>query len=153
MRVVENITTSAHVEDVWQVLADVEHWRDWTPTVIEIKPLSNSGLTVGARYRVVQPKLTPAIYEVTECVPNQTFTWVHKVPGGVLIADHRLFPRNGATEVELSFTSQGLLANLVGKMFSKIISDAVALEAKSLKSRCDSLALRESGVQNPERKT
>jgi hypothetical protein len=151
MRVVQKCITSARLDVVWQVLADVEHWRDWTPTVTEIKPLSNSGLTVGARYRVVQPRVRPAIYEVTECVPNQTFTWVQMFFGGVMIADHRLSSRNSATEVELSFTSKGLLANIVGKMFSKIISDHVATEAKSLKNRCDSLAMHESGVQNPER--
>jgi Polyketide cyclase / dehydrase and lipid transport len=140
MQVVQKFITPAHTEAVWQVLADVEHWRDWTPTVVEIKSLGSQGLTVGARYRVVQPKLRPAIYEVTECVPNQAFTWVQKLPGGGMIADHRLSNRDGATEVELSFTSKGTFANLVGKIFSKLISDYVATEAKSLKSRCDSLA-------------
>ena len=57
-----------------------------------------------------------------------------------MIADHRLSPSDGATRVELSFTSKGLFANIVGQMFSKLISDYVATEAKSLKSKCDSLA-------------
>ena len=56
-----------------------------------------------------------------------------------MIGDHRLSFHDGATEVELSFTSKGLFANVVGKMFSKLISDYVATEAKSLKSRCNSL--------------
>jgi hypothetical protein len=123
--------------------------RDWTPSVVEIKPLSSSGLTVGARYRVVQPKLRPAVYEVTECVPNKAFTWVQKLPGGAMVADHRLSPRGDATEVELSFTSKGLLANIIGRMFSRVISDYVATEAKGLKSRCDSLAVQ-GGGSNPE---
>jgi hypothetical protein len=48
MRVAQQFITPARADIVWQVLADVEHWRDWTPTVVEIKPLSNKGLTVGA---------------------------------------------------------------------------------------------------------
>jgi carbon monoxide dehydrogenase subunit G len=140
MRVAQRFITSARPDIVWQVLADVEHWRDWTPTVVAIKPLSNKGLTVGARYRVVQPKLPPAVYEVMECVPNQAFTWVQKLVGGAMIADHRVSPSDGGAEVELSFTSKGLLANIVGKVFSKLIRDYVATEAKSLKSKCDSLA-------------
>lgn len=140
MRVVQKFVTPAQPGSVWQILADVEHWRDWTPTVEEIKPVHANGLRVGARYRVVQPKLRPAIYEVTECVPNQAFTWVQKLPRGGMIAGHRLSFRDGGTEVELSFTSEGLLAKIVGKMFSKLIRDYVATEAKSLKSRCDSLA-------------
>jgi carbon monoxide dehydrogenase subunit G len=140
MRVAQRFITSARPDIVWQVLADVEHWRDWTPTVVEIKPLSNKGLTVGARYRVVQPQLGPAVYEVTECVRNQAFTRVQKLLGGAMIADHRVSPSDGGTEVELSFTSKGLLANIVGKVFSKLIRDYVATEAKSLTSKCDSLA-------------
>jgi hypothetical protein len=138
MRVVQKFITPARTD-----LASSCRCRtlaDWTPTVVEIKSLSNQGLTVGARYRVVQPKLRPAIYEVTECVPNQAFTWVQKLPGGGMIGDHNLSNRDGVTEVELSFTSKGTFANLVGKIFSKLISDYVATEAKSLKSRCDSLA-------------
>ncbi len=138
----QKFITAARPSTVWRILADVEHWPDWTPTVVEIKPLSSSGLMVGARYRVVQPKLRPAVYEVTECVPNKAFTWVQKLPGGTIVADHRLSPRGDATQVELSFTSKGLLANLICKMLSRLISDYVATEAKSLKSRCDSLAVQ-----------
>ena len=139
MRVVQKFITPARPEIVWQFLVDVEHWPDWTPTVLEIKSLSNNGMTVGARYRVVQPRLRPAVYEVTEYVPNQVFTWVQRLPGGGMIGGHRLSPRDGATEVELSFASKGLVANIVGQMFSRLISDYVATEAKSLKGRCDSL--------------
>jgi len=57
-----------------------------------------------------------------------------------MIGGHRLSSRDGATEVELTFATKGLFANLVGKMFSKLISDYVATEAKSLKIRCDRLA-------------
>jgi hypothetical protein len=91
MRVVERYVTSAPSDIIWQILADVEHWPDWTPTIIEIRPLGGMGLNVGARY-LVQPKLRLAIYEVTECIPNQRFMWVQKLPGGALVADHRLAP-------------------------------------------------------------
>ena len=137
MRTVERFVTAAPAELVWRILADVEHWPNWTPTVLEAKPLSQSGLRVGARYRVTQPKLRPAVFEVTEYTPNQAFTWVQRFPGGTMIADHRLAPRDGETEVELSFTSSGLLANLVSMMFSKLIREYVATEARSLKRQCE----------------
>ena len=140
MRAVERFVTSAGPDLVWSVLADVEHWRDWTPTVVEIKPVNGTELAVGARYRVMQPKLRPAVYEVIEYVPNQRFMWVQKVPGGTMIADHRLAPRNGGTEVELSFRSEGLVANIVGSIFSKMIGEYVAIEARSLKAHSDNLA-------------
>lgn len=140
MRVLERFVTKASPETVWQVLADVEHWRDWTPTVVEIKPLTDNGLKVGARYRVTQPKLRPAVYQVTECIPNEAFTWTQKFPGGTMIADHRITSNGHGTEVELSFRSQGILGNLAGKLFSKMIADYVATEARSLKARCEAIA-------------
>src|SRR5262249_33605399 len=85
----------------------VEHWPNWTPTELEVKPLGNTELRVGAQYRVTQPKQRPAVYEVTECTANKAFPWVQKRPGSTMIADHRLVPRNGTTEVELSFASKG----------------------------------------------
>lgn len=139
MRVVERFATPASPAVVWQILADVEHWPDWTPTVVEIRALGSTGLRIGARYRVVQPKLRPAIYEVTECIPNQRFIWAQNLPGGALVAGHCLSPRDGATEVELSFVSKGLLANVVAGLFSKMIRQYVATEARSLKNRCDAL--------------
>ena len=137
MRTVERFVTAARAEVVWRILADVEHWPNWTPTVLGVKPLTQAGLRVGARYRVTQPKLRPAVYQVTECTPHQAFTWVQRFPGGTMIADHRLAPRDGGTEVELSFTSSGLVANLVSMMFSKLIREYVATEARNLKRQCE----------------
>ncbi|MGB9070458.1 MAG: SRPBCC family protein [Candidatus Acidiferrales bacterium] len=149
MQATQEFITAARPSTVWRILADVEHWPDWTPTALEIKPLGSSGLMVGARYRVVQPKLRPAVYEVTECVPNKTFTWVQKLPGGTMAADHRLSPHGDATRVELSFTSKGPLANLICTMLSRVIGDYVATEVRSLKSRCDRLAVQ-GGGSSPE---
>jgi hypothetical protein len=148
MRVVEKCLTSADPKIVWRVLADVEHWRDWTPTIIEIKPVNDKTLTAGARYRVVQPKLRPAIYEVTECVPNQRFMWAQNILGGNMVADHRLRPYKGGTEIELSFSTDGLFANLVGRIFSKLIAQYVATEARSLKIKCDYLAAEVAEVRS-----
>lgn len=138
MHTIEKFITTARPDAIWRIIADVEHWPNWTPTVHEIKPLGNTGLRVGAQYRVTQPKL-PAVYEVSECTPNKAFTWVHKLPGGAMIADHRLLARDSGTEVELSFASKGLLADLVSMILSRLIREYVATEARSLERQCKSL--------------
>ncbi len=142
MRVVAKVVTSATADVVWRTLIDVEHWRDWTPTVTEITPLGGARMQPGARYRVVQPKLRPAIYQVSEYVADQRFTWEQHVAGGALVADHRIRPSDGGTEVELSFASRGLLATVIASLFSKIIAQYVATEAQSLKAYCDALSYR-----------
>ncbi|WP_353065213.1 SRPBCC family protein [Tunturibacter psychrotolerans] len=139
METVERIVTSAPAKTVWLLLADVEHWMDWTPTILEVKPLTDGGLRVGARYRVTQPGLQPGVYEVTDCTPNVAFTWVQKLLGGELVAAHRIETRDGATQVELSFSSKGLLTNIATTLLSKKIRDLVATEARSLKNRCDAM--------------
>jgi hypothetical protein len=82
---------------------------------------------------------------VTEYVPGERFTWKQKLPGGGLAADHLIARRKGATEVELSFRSQGLLANIVATIFFKRISQYVATEATSLKTYCDALFYQRAG--------
>ena len=143
MQTVERVIIHADRAAIWQVLADVERWPRWTPTVLEVQPLENHGLHVGSRYRITQPKLRPAIYEVTECVPHQAFTWVQKAPGSVMIADHRLNAGDGAsTEVELSFATEGPLGAILGSFYAKRICDLVRTEARSLKSHCEMLAAK-----------
>ena len=106
---------------------------------LDVKPLTEKGLVVGVRYRVTQPKLRPAVYEVTECVPDERFAWAQKFPGGAMMADHRLISNKTQTEVELSFRSKGFLANFLSAVFSRIIRDYVATEARSLKRTCESV--------------
>ncbi|MBO0910542.1 MAG: SRPBCC family protein [Acidobacteria bacterium] len=137
MRMVERFVTMAPPEHIWRILAEVEHWPSWTSTMLEIRAVGNSELKVGARYRVIQPKLPPAVYEVIECTPNRVFAWVNRFPGATTVADHRLVPLHGGTEVELSVSSEGLLANIVGMMFSRLIREYVSTEARSLKRRCE----------------
>lgn len=146
MRVTETFVTSVQPNIIWDILADVEHWHEWTPTVIEIKPIGNGRFGVGARYRVVQPKLRPAIYEVTECVPCRRFTWASRFPGGVMIADHLITQNDGSAEVELSFCSSGPVGNIVGKVFFGLIRNYVRTEAQSLSDRCDLLAQSEPSL-------
>jgi len=139
MHAVQRFITAAHQDAVWRIIADVEHWPNWTSTVLEVKALGNAGLRVGARYRVTQPKLRPAVYEVTECTPSKAFTWVQRFPGGMMIADHRLVPHDGGTEVELSFASKGFMADIVSTIFSRLIREYVATEARSLRRQCESV--------------
>jgi hypothetical protein len=139
MRTTAHFITAAPPGAVWQVLADVEHWNDWTPTIRQVQPLDDGGLRMGARYRVVQPGLQPTVYEVTTCIPDQIFTWVYRLPGGEMIADHRISARTGQTEVELSFGSKGVIAGILSMLLSRKIRELVSTEASCLQRKCESL--------------
>lgn len=137
MRVVETFETTASAETVWQVLTDLDRWKDWTPTILEIVPLGERSLEAGARYRVTQPGLKPAVYEVSASVPNENFTWMQKIPGGSLIASHVIRATGESTEVELAFYSEGWAATVVATFLSRKIREFVATEARGLKAQCE----------------
>jgi uncharacterized protein YndB with AHSA1/START domain len=139
MRAAESVTIAASISAVWTVLADIEHWNTWTPTVTQVVALNSTELKLGAKYRITQPKLRPAIYEVTAFSPNEAFTWVQTFPGGQMFAEHRLTERDKATEFENAFSSHGLFGNLAGLLFSKTIKRYIATEAASLKKHCEAL--------------
>jgi hypothetical protein len=140
MHTIHRLIVQATPAAIWSVLSDVESWPAWTPTMLHVDPLTPGGLRVGARYRVTQPKLRPAIYEVTECTPQKAFTWIQKAPAATMVADHRLTAADAiGTEVELSFATAGLLGGILGNMYRKLIVDYVATEARSLKARCEAL--------------
>jgi hypothetical protein len=145
MQTIQRVIVQASPDAIWRVLADVERWPTWTPTTLQVDPLTPGGLRVGARYRVTQPKLRPGIYEVTECTPHRAFTWVQKVPGATMVADHRFSAADASgTEIELSFATEGLFGGFIGSMYGKLIADYVATEARSLKARCESIPPQEA---------
>jgi hypothetical protein len=87
--------------------------------------------------------LRPAIYEITERIPHEAFTWVQKSTGATMIAEHRLVAFDGSgTEVELAFSTKGIVGAIAGGMYSKLISEYVKTEAKSLKQHCEMLAAK-----------
>lgn len=140
MQTIQRVIVQASPAAIWNILADVERWPSWTPTTLQVDPLTPGGLRVGARYRVTQPKLRPGIYEVTDCTPGKAFTWIQKIPGGTMVADHRLTAADATgTEVELSFATEGLLGALAGRMYGKLIAEYVSTEARSLKAHCEAI--------------
>lgn len=140
MRFLERIRIQASPALVWQVLAAVEQWPSWTTTMIRVQPLTADGLRLDARYRVLQPKLRPGIYEVTEYEPEKAFTWVQKIPGATMTAGHSVLADGGQTHVDLSYACEGLLGTVLGRLYGKTIAEYLAIEGRSLKARCESLA-------------
>ena len=97
---------------VWAVLADVERWSEWTPSVIRIRRLDPGPLAVGSRVRIHQPRLLPAIWRIGELAEGRRFTWV-----------------------TLSVRFEGLLASLVARLTRNLNRRYLELEAAGLRRR------------------
>jgi uncharacterized membrane protein len=134
-----SITINADQEATWKVLSDVAHWPEWTPTVTKVEVLDQSKPRLDNRYKVYQPKLQPVTWTVTEFASPSGFTWESRMPGVLMIAEHVVKPIGAEqTETTLTFSFQGLLGAIVGRIYGRISKAYIDTEAQSLKKRVES---------------
>src|SRR5262245_9656147 len=101
---------------VWSVMADVERWPEWTPSVKRIMRLSPGPLVVGSRLRIHQPKFPPAFWRVIEIEPGSHFTSVSTAPGLRVTARHAAEETATATRVTLSIGYEGWFGPLLARL-------------------------------------
>jgi hypothetical protein len=122
---------------VWQILADVEHWPDWTASMERIERLDDGPLAVGSRAQVKQPKLPTADFVVTDLLPGASFEWTSKRVGMTSVGDHRISPNGSGSRVRLTFRMTGAFAPIVSAFSGKLIRNYVDTESAGLKKRAE----------------
>jgi uncharacterized membrane protein len=138
-KVSTSLTINASQEAIWTILSDVSHWHEWTPTVTKVEVLDTPEIKLNNRYKVFQPKLRPAKWTVTLLTPPSNFTWESKTPGMHMVAEHILISKGtNQTELTLTFTFNGWLGKLIGRMYGKTAENYIQTEAQSLKKRIES---------------
>lgn len=136
------VDIAAPPDVVWPVIAAVEAWCEWTPSVRSIRRLGGGPLDVGSRALVRQPRLPPALWTVSALEPGAAFTWVTWSPGVTVVADHRVVAAPGGSRVTLAVRFEGLLAGVLGRLTRGLNERYLALEAAGLKARCEARARR-----------
>ena len=132
-----SLAINASQDLIWKVLSDVAHWHEWTPTVTKVEVLNTPEIKLSNRYKVIQPKLQPVVWTITE-LNSANFTWESKSMGMHMVAEHVVKPINAnQAEVTLTFAFNGWLGNLIGKMYGKMTEDYIQTEAQSLKKRVE----------------
>jgi uncharacterized protein YndB with AHSA1/START domain len=140
MRYEIEVDIDAAPEAVWVVLADVERWPEWTPSMTLVRRLEDGPFGVGSTVRVRQPRLPQAVYTITEYEPGQAFSWAARSPGVTTAGGHHVVPHeDGHATVRLTLDQTGVLAPLVGLVTARLARHYVTLEAEGLKRRCESL--------------
>ena len=135
-----SIDIDAPADRVWDVMVDFSRWKEWTPTVTRIDALDADMLRIGARARIIQPKLPPAVWRLT-AFGTHDFTWVSKSPMVVVTARHWIEPLGpGMCRASLSIQFTGLFGGFVAWLTRAINERYLDLEARGLKGRSENPA-------------
>lgn len=120
----------AHPVDVWRVVSDVARWAQLLPTMDAVDRLGESGAVgVGSRFRVQQPGLATAVYEVTEWHEGRGFIWEARSPGVRTVAAHTITAAAEGSHLELSIHWEGAFAGPVRLFYGKRAERMVNIEA------------------------
>ena len=132
------VDIAASPERVWEVLADVERWSEWTETVTWVRRLDDGPLRSGSRVKINHPKIPETEYVVTELEPGQSFAWVASGPGVTTTARHTVeaLP-GGGSRVLLVVEQAGLVGSVMGRFYRGLTDRYLAREAAGLKARCE----------------
>jgi len=135
---ITTIGIQAPPDRVWAVVCDVERWPEWTSSVTNLQRLDPGPLAVGSRARILQPKLRPAVWQVTELdEARKSFVWVSRNPGVRVTAWHLVETDGAGSKATLSLEFSGLLGPLIGCLYRRLNEQYLATEAKGLKQRCE----------------
>jgi len=124
-------------EHIFSVLAQLGQWNQWTKSIISISFVNNDHFKVGAKIKVLQPKLSPAVWTITEISENKSLVWEKQSLGLKMTANHLIQESNEGTIVKLQIIYQGFLATLFYKLTASLTESYLTMEIAGLKKRCE----------------
>ncbi len=140
------IEIAAPAERVWTIMADVDRWHEWTPSIREVRRLGGAPLAVGARALIRQPGFPPALWTVTALVPGERFSWVSVVPGLRVTGHHSVVAMPDGCRATLGIEIEGLFGGLWARLTRAITERYIGYEAEGLKARSLDAAYRHGGL-------
>ena len=140
-----SIDIAAPPSRVWQVMSDIDHWHEWTPSVSRVSRLHDAPFAVGTRAMVRQPKFPPAIWKITSIEPGRSFTWVSVAPGFRAVGYHAVEGTPTGSRATLSLTMHGLFGGLFSWLTKGITERYIGYEAAGLKARSENPSYRHAG--------
>jgi hypothetical protein len=137
MHVSVSRSIAAPPSTAWRIVADVERWLEWTPSISRVERLDDGPLGLGSRVRVIQPKLRPGVWTITDWSPERNFTWEMRALGLRIVADHEIRAEPNGCSVELRVRYEGFLGGIVGRVYGRITERYMQMEADGLRARSE----------------
>lgn len=125
---------------VFKILSDVTRWKEWTESVSNITFVGSNEFKPGAKLKIVQPKLLPAIWTITEISDGESITWEKKSLGLKIVANHILIETDNNTIVKLQIIYSGFFARISYKLSSELTQRYLIKELLGLKEKCEQIS-------------
>jgi uncharacterized membrane protein len=126
-------------DHVWAVLLDVDRWPEWTSTVTSVQRLDPGPLTLGSKVKILQPKLSPAVWKVTELdEAERIFIWEAHDLGVTVKGLHQVEETAHGSRATFSLKYSGLLGHMMARQLRDLNWEYITAEAQGLKKRCES---------------
>ena len=92
---------------------------------------------MGVRIKILQPKLPPAIWTITESLPDKSLTLEKRSFGLVMLSEHLVVTGNNGTSVTIRISYQGPLASLFYVLTRSLTDRYMMMEIDGLKRECE----------------
>ncbi|MEX0782405.1 MAG: SRPBCC family protein [Dehalococcoidia bacterium] len=132
------IDIDASPAQVWNILADVARWAEWTPTMKSFEWVEGDTLAVGARVRLEVDGAPKGVWTVTDLDEGRSFTWMLDMLGVHTVGGHVVDPREGGSRVTLTLEQTGFVATLLKPLIARVSKRNLPIEAAGLKRASES---------------
>lgn len=127
-----SVDIDAPVDRIWQVMADVAKWPEWTASVRTVEDVT-PGFGLGGS-ALVDARGTPkARWTVTRWEPGRGFDWQTRARGATTVGGHWIEPYAGRSRVTLSIDVRTPFGWLVRPFIGPGIMKNMKIEAAGLK--------------------
>lgn len=128
-----SVGLTAAAPAAWSLMSDVCRWPEWMPTVQQVRPLGSPGLALGARFEVRQPRLRPAVWQVTQIEPGRSFAWQTRSIGLTTRAEHVIaLAEPGQVTARLRIVFSGWMAGVAAWLFGRLTREYLQRELDAL---------------------
>lgn len=134
------IHIDAPADVVWEVWSDVTSWPEFIGSVREVE-LTPPRLVVGARARIVQPRIPTDDWTVAEVDPGHGWAWAARGPGVTTIATHRVDQEpDGTSTATAHVVQRGPVGTTIGWLFGPLVARYLRIELEAVRDRSEQRA-------------
>ena len=133
------VSVAAPPARVWRVLAGIDQWPSWSPSVLAVTREDVEDQTV---YRIEQPPLPHARWTVTQWQPGRGFTWQTRGASSVLTGSYVVEAEEAGGSAPRSVVSNDLqwsgpMAWMARATYGPVSLRYAEMHLDALRDRCE----------------